>query len=603
MLVRSLQWKKTSVGRWKMYRSANRTTSRYGVTSIFFKRYNSTLPDPAWVNVTSPYRLTDYLGDDKVTLPSGVHFTCTNPDYTFHSLTELRQLYVAIGTNKYNARPFRTPKEFIVFKPKRVAKQLTGILAATELKIEDDQHFVNVCKKLEKKIQPVIADSEEEFVSSIKEITCSVRDLTSNIKHYHLSDDDRAKQFLNIEKAIKSRLERQGYSSLVIHEFATKILIDDCTREFIQEKTYDIVVDIISDEIKKQHVTALDAASSQDRQQIIHLLPQFDGSNRLTQMMAGGPATGKSMITKQFAAKIKCEYGLSLSDFAFISTDRFRLLFLEDSSLGSCKIMRGVYTQDEAREMTQQSILKITKKVEQNGFAPNVFMEMVAPMNEEIKMGLSNNGKVRIALTSYPPAKAVEGNFKRFQDTQERLPPVSAVLGGQKSVSEKTPKIVKDHVGQDVVMTLHDTDELLHGSSDSEALIAVFDCQKDKIIVRDINKMLDFVRKSHINPVATCPDTVYPNAEKIMPQAIIASFLKNYGHKEIVFIDPSKPVIDESSFEKNAYAVFTPESGLAMINEKVFDEIFAKDRFAELLFTVLMDKDLDNKKVASLRLN
>ncbi|STX55609.1 coiled-coil protein [Legionella beliardensis] len=535
--------------------------------NLFFKRFHSTQLSRAWDNTKSPYQVDDIL-QGKVKLTQGTHFSIINPAYINRSLDEIKKLYAAMGTSNHHNYPYRRPRDLVVFNPSRTAWQQTGLVVATEIKVEDDAHYVDICNKLKKDVEYRISAENRSYQIKEKEIEASVYDAIRNCKLHSIALNKTSEHYLHLFQAIHSR--QPTWPLKEIEAAAAKITIDDLLRESIRSQAYDHVIDIVSEQIEHQRLAPLEIIPEQDRQQIMLLLPQFSANQRLMQVMAGGPASGKSVTTKQFMAHIKQEYGLSLSDFSFISTDRFRLLLLNDESLGKDIVLRGLHTQDEARLMTEQAIQIIGKKVGLIKYAPNVFMETVNPVEEEILIGTSLGSKLRISVTAYPPEKAVEGNYKRYQERHERLPPVAAVLGGQKLVSSEAPKMLSKYQGKDIVMTLYNTYALIHDQNEKNAFIGAFHCREDLIILRDINEVLNFVKKSHLNPYAEGPESMYLNSEKLNNSALIAEFFAQYKDKEIIFVDPKANDVDYDNLTKNTYATFSPDSGLIIKNEAIF---------------------------------
>ncbi|WP_148340395.1 hypothetical protein [Aquicella siphonis] len=566
--------------------STRRPGSSSVLSSPFFmaKRHYSV---HAWHHTTSPFRISDILEDDNFKLPSDLQFTLANPQYITRCLREVRAIYRAIG-GKNPEQQNRAAKDLVVFKPERMGLQYLGAMVATEIKTEDDADYLNTCKKLYKLIQPNIAQNHKLFLELAEENEALVHDLAHRHQRTEFSDDPRAQHYLGVRNIIMQRLASKGYDAHIIKHLATKIVMDDFLRNIYEETIQKIITETIHQELLIQHLTALDP-HGEDRQQIL-LLPQFPAHHRLTQVMAGGIATGKSSVAKQFAAEFKSKYGLSLTDFARISTDTFRLLLLDDPYIGNDAITRGLLTQDEARLITDLSIRLIGKKVEQHGSAPHVFMEAVAPTDDELITGTKLGGKVRVAMTSYPPALAVKGNYERYQDKKERLPPVSAVLGSQSLTSKTAPRILDKHGGKDIVMTLHDTYEIIHKSAKGSALIAIFHCHHEKVIVCNLPGLLEFVKKSHVNTSATSPDTMYPDPDKISLPATVDHFLKDYGNKEIVFVDPGQEIHDINDYDNHAYAVYRPGSGLEIKNESVYRALIEHDEAARTAFELMLEK-------------
>ncbi len=553
----------------------------FGTSGLFVtqKRSYST---HAWSYPSTTLRLAEYLKDEQLVLPQG---NFTTIQHALRGLKELREIFAGIGASSYYQQPYRMPRDIVVFNPERMALQYTGIVTATEIKSQDDAEFHHICRKLYKKIHPAVRSLQLDFIEMEQVCENISHDFLRKHKSSFDSTDPMVQRFLQVHQAVRTRLSGKSDTS-TIDMITQKIFMDDLLREQYQAKVYDVVVQEVTQEVGLQHLTALDQVSAEERDQIL-MLRQHPSHQRLTKIIAGGIATGKSSIAKIMAAEFKAIYGREISDFAVINTDRFRPLLTDDPSLGDDPVLRSTLAHDEARLMTDMAIDLIGKKVEELGHGPDVFMEAVSPTNEELHISTKNQGRVRIAWTLYPPEKAVEGNYKRFQDKQERLPPVSAVLGSQQLGSKDAPKIMNDHSGKDIVMTLHNTYKIIHESAEGSALIAILHCQKEKVVVLDVHGILDFVKKSHINTKATSPDSVYPEPEKISLQANIANFLSDYGHKEIVFIDPTAKLTDINEFEEHTYAVYTHERGLEIKDKTIFDKIVNEDAVSRELFTAL----------------
>ncbi len=577
--------------------------------NFFFSNPNTTVAD-AWTHHSSPCRVTHYLSDPNInpyidrntsshqTPPIGACFTIANPENVY--FLDLCRIYSMLRCPDYAERqPYSHPQDLVRFNLPRIVKQVVGMTIAIETKVKDNVDYVNTCKRIENKAQSMVSVFAHEIDNKIKEMTQAIEEKIS----YFLkkqpsdenSDDEIIKRFMHIKKEIYERLIKKNRAS-DINDLAKEILINEYIKEITYSKVHDIVLNIIVNEVTHKKLNAPNSSSKNKDHQPLALLPQIAAHKRLTQMMSGGPATGKSTVTNQIISQLKADFGFSLSDFAFISTDRFRLLLTDDPLINSCKIELGFLTQDEARLITRLAIQSIQDKIKKHGQAPHVLMEIISPLETDLNVGLLNNGEVKIALTSYPPREAVEGNFKRYQKTGERLPPVLAVLGGQKTISTKTPKIIKNYAGKNIVITMYDTYKMIHESEDQQTLIAAFHCKKNRIYIRDIHMMLDFIKKSHINPNATHPDAIYTDADKISLNSIIKNFLDDYAHQYIYFIDPSAELSNEDSLEKNAYAVFSPETGLTIIHEALLQQLKEKDSVIEELFIMLQEKNPVNDK-------
>lgn len=572
------------VSNWKVVRPVSHVHMRHYSASSFFKETNK---PHEWEYETTPLpRVHDVLANPKIQLPQHAIFTILNPENIVRQPEDVHLHYVAIGSKKYDQAPYRTAKELVVMTPQRIATHHLGATIATEVRYEDEMEFTSICGSLQKSIQELVRARAAKFIEMQRECEAIAHDLARKHRRTDVDDDPLVRHFLAIKSAVKSRQSILNWNEEMIARIATEILQDDLLRDRFNFDINDLVTDYIRSEIHHQHLTALDNFES-DREQIL-LLPQYASADRLTKIVSGGIATGKSSITKRFAAQLKEKYGTSIHDFAKISTDTFRLLLLQDRNIGSNADIRSAVTQDEARLMFELAVQLVDRKLEQHGYAPHVFIEAISPTEAEIALGTKLQGALQIDVTHFPnEMDAVSGNYKRYLQTNERLPPVSAVLGSQKLISSAAPTLFNAHRGKDIVMTLHNTYKIIHGASDRHEVIAHFSFKEDKMYIFDIKEMLNFVKKTYINPSAKCEKTVYPESEKISPLAISQCFINHYKNKEIFFIDPEVHIDQFHESAKHAYAFYHPNRGLVIRDEAVFVKMVKGDQHMRTLFNEL----------------
>lgn len=577
-----------SQSNWKIFRPVSHVhVRRLSSASLFRESRSYSTHKQGWEYETTPLpRAHDVLENPNIQLPQHARFTILNPDNIVRKPDELHLHYVAIGTNKHNQAPYRTPKELVVMTPERVATHHVGATIATEVRYEDELEFTSICGSLQKSIQEIVRERAARFHEMQHECEAIANDLARKHRRTDVDDDPLVKHFLAIKSAVKSRQSILNWNEDMIARIATEILQDDLLRDRINFDIHNLVADHIMSEIQARKLTALENFES-DREQIL-LLPQFASGDRLTKIVSGGIATGKSSITKRFAAQLKEKYGTSIHDFAKISTDTFRLLLLQDRNIGSNADIRSAVTQDESRLMFELAVQLIDRKLEQYGYAPHVFIEAISPTEAEIAVGTKLQGALQIDVTHFPDERdAVRGNYKRYLETNERLPPVSAVLGSQQLISSAAPTLFKAHRGKDIVMTLHNTYKIIHGASDRHEIIAHFSFKEDKMYIFDAKEMLNFVKKTYINPSARCEKSVYPEEEKVSTQAMSQCFFDHYKDKEIFFIDPEVHVEQFHESAKHAYAFYHPSRGLVIRDQKLFTKMMESDQNTRTLFNEL----------------
>lgn len=562
----------------------NKRTKKYRYTASSPARLFSTKTrHEAWKQVNLPYRLSDVLRR-KAVLPKGENFTIlTHAIQPYHHISEI---YSVIGTEDYHHPVYRHARDIPIFNPARTAKQYVGMLTAAGLKIEDDEDYLHTCGIIYQDAKQMIDDEHSYLMKKTAEIEQAVKEIIHQAQAHDNADNDIASKYQNMYSTLFSR-HRDKYSSEQIRKVIESVITDDLKKQYLREVIRNKIEKIITDKVIKHQLTSLEHIGSEKRQQVI-MLPHFDAESRLMQVVAGGPATGKSSATKLFAAEIKSKYGLSLADFAFISTDRFRKFIASgDNSIGSCPAKKGLYTQDEARLMTEEALQLIQNQVMETGFGPNIFFETVSPTDLEINIGTYAGGKMRVNLTSYPAEASVEGCYKRAMATNERLPPVQAVLNGQQTVSRETPKTAKYHRGKNIKMALYDTYHMLHAFTEKNPLIALLDCEHHRTIIRDIHGFLDFILKSHINPFAKSPEEILLIKKNYKMEAAINTFIIEYADREILFVDPRQHDIDYHNLAENTYAVYHPDTGVTIKNQILFDRVKQSDSDGGLLLIAL----------------
>lgn len=579
------------------------TTSHQNVRSKHSARFFSTEKPNAWTHISSPYRAPDVLLNPSLQEKMPGSFTILNPKYILNSLSSLALHYKAIGKKKSDriTTDRRNLIDLIVFKPERVAKHIVGVVAATELRIKDDDHFLTICSTLFDKVLPAVQDQQKRINHDIKQAESSILDTIKRHKNKGIIDEAIMGQYFSIYNTIK---KNNSISENEAEEITTQILLADETRKIINEHVYNIVVDTVVEEINQQQVNPLEEFSNADRKQIL-VLTQNEASQRHTHFIGGGPASGKSTLAEKLLLDMKREENSTdtnsshtnnlflpsnslstdvspLDNLAVIATDRYRKWVKydqsqgQDESLGKDVVLQGLFTQDESRLMTEMSFKLIKAKIEETNVGPHVLMETVSPINEEINIGLLKNAKVRISFTSCDPQNAVEGNFARFQATGERLPPVSAVLGGQQLASNGAPKIANHYVRQNVLMLIHDTD-LMRKQKDHNGLIAIFACRENKLIVRDLPGLLEFIKKSHINPVAPSKDKMYLSPNKVSTNNLVKECLEIFDDKEVIFVDPTIKNIDQTNAHQHIYATYNKDKGFTIVNNELFEKTIAEN--------------------------
>lgn len=115
-------------------------------------------------------------------------------------------------------------------------------------------------------------------------------------------------------------------------------------------------------------------------------------------MVAGGPASGKGILTTRITTMLK-DNNMELKNFAMIAPDRYKLVLQDSNILGTDKSYHGTLTQEECRliaEECRDRIIQMAKDTQ----APNTFIERLIPHEDKVELGTYGRGKFRVYITS-----------------------------------------------------------------------------------------------------------------------------------------------------------------------------------------------------------
>lgn len=342
-----------------------------------------------------------------------------------------------------------------------------------------------------------------------------------------------------------------------VEQVATNIAINDIRRT--QRKT--IAQNIVAPFLLKKF-----AAKQIDP--IFFSTPQ----SAFTILLVGGPATGKSTLTRDLLSHYSKIYGIKPEDISFISADVFRLPLLNDHDLGNDTAHHGSLTQDEASSLTYNTILRRREMIGQ-GIASHALFEQMCVNPSELEL-IGSGTQFRVYATFCCPVRAVTNNHNRFMRTKERLVPNQYVLQGQKLATDRMPSLL--NCGEkDIILEIHNTDlkqNQTNTESKSTHPVAILNKSKNRLYVLDLASLLDFVKRSELNPLATCLSTLFPNQQQTSLAACAEKLKKQYGSLEIVFIDPAVQNLDHNNLDEHAYARHSAGDGLRIEQQGVFDQ-------------------------------
>jgi len=474
--------------------------------------------------------LNDYLHHSHK-FDRNLMFTILNPKYIYQSISELQQQFKQVGTMDWDDKEFRFIDTLVTFTPERQIKHWVAILVSVLLKIENGKHFLKVCHELEKKVSPLILKENDYFKkiynNSQQQALNAVNDF------YNQNHSDYYYEIKKLFNAINKRnYTNNNFNKSSINKIVSDIIGNDIYQKEMRNYLIKNIQEIIKNEIKLDNYQAL---------------PTYKPQNRITQMIIGAPATGKSFLMRQSMHYLTKDQTIDATEFANISPDRYRLVLLDDDSLGDDRRIHGSLTHHEARYMAGEAV-KLIEHLAHKNSAPHVFIEQMNIYDDEVLHGTFKNARLRVNITCYPPEKALTGNIERFNDKNHRLVPADIILNAFKTVSQTLPKMLATHQGKDIIFSLYDTYRMVKENvSYQEAFIAEFNCKTKTIKVQNFNSLLDFIKNIYIN-------TKYINSEQmydktILLQTIKADFMRQYkDYKlEIISAQNQDNIVDQKN--------------------------------------------------------
>jgi len=586
--------------------SLGNTRFSYQEFSSSKKGHPNFRPSPAW-KAAPLLDIHKFIKDIETNMPKDAHFSLLDPAYITRNITEIREIFSAIGIQNHDATDTngaaRQLRNLVVFKPERLLLHEVIVQATTQLQIENDNEFKAIVRSLYEKAKQEVQNKNKEFDKAIEYFQDVVKQEISNNKDNYNNSFKFTQLVMPIFKTVAERARDKKYiPGKYIHDetvdsVVSKIIADDLIRKHLAVEINTIVTSHIEEILKLGQFTQLPLYSSSMRQDIFIALTRYTNIEKITFMVAGGPASGKGILTERIAAMLK-DNQMEIKNFAMIAPDRYKIVLGGAESLGKDQSYHGTLTQEECRLIAENCRDRIMEMLKLN-HAPNTFIEMLVPYEDKVELGTYDGGKFRVYVASADPILAVEGSFKRFQEIG-RFVPKEYVLEGQKRVSAYIPKFIRENQNKytDIRLEIHDTT----GAFDDPAAkyrnpVAIIEPSINSVTLFDISKMFDFLKKEDINPNAKSPEEVYAKSSDV--KELAKKLKEDYGKGIIIFVDPREG-IDHVTQQEKIYALFDGETGyMEITNPEIFD-IMLRDNLYKETFQ-LLDSTVGNSVESTLK--
>lgn len=575
---------------------------RYVLEGYSLGRYYSTFhPKTAW-EAAPLVDIHKFIKGTEQNMPKDACFSILHPDYITRSLQEIKEIYGAIGISSHpiGIKSFeRQLKDLVVFRPQRRLLHEIIIQVTTQIQLESDEHFEVLTKAIEKETVKEINDKNPEFEQMRRYYNESAFDAIKDYNFGNSSDSgtEPNETIREIFQTVNNRVKNGTYKpglyipNETLKSVISKIFADDLLKKHYLMHVNEIVASQIKEKLKRGDIQSLKVFKEAEREDILIALDRYKNEQRLTYMVAGGPASGKGILTQRLAALLK-ENNMALRNFAMIAPDRYKLVLQDSKNLGADKSYHGTLTQDECRLIATESRDRIMQMARNNS-APNTFIEMLVPYEDKIELGTYSGGRFRVYIASADPIASVDGSFERFKE-KGRFVPKEYVLEGQKRVSAYIPKLITDNrnKNKNIRLEIHDTTNAFHeDSAKYKNPVALIEPADDVVTLFDLTKIFDFIKKTDINPNAENPNKIF--SATTSTEELARRLKKDYGQGIIRFVDPSTSITDEN-IEEKIYAIYDNNTEQLEIKQpaifnKMMENNLAKTTFQTLDSTVADD--------------
>ncbi|VEB33823.1 coiled-coil protein [Legionella sainthelensi] len=309
---------------------------------------------------------------------------------------------------------------------------------------------------------------------------------------YQVSNKFLLKHHVNPEEAFPL-LVKMTLEDMIYNEEMKK-----CIESYITPKIKEIINQIIADETP---FPIHDAKGTIIGEAPLQKLSVHQGSERLTLMLAGAPASGKGTILAKVLHEAKTTNGIDERDMVKINTDTHRILVCHgrQEQLGTNNELHVSLNNDEASYITLMGYEKMRQKISQDS-APHMLIDGVAPANDRIQLGTQNNGKLEISIVTVDPECSVKRAQQRGESTG-RYVQTSYLINSHRNVTLSTYEMLsnKELIGnKNIQISIYDTN-VPHGTT--PVYIAWIDMKDKKAEIYDSEKLAEFRGKRHIEPI------------------------------------------------------------------------------------------------------
>lgn len=372
------------------------------------------------------------------------------------------------------------PKEYVAFRPERLALHETIVAVSTQLQLTDERQMQSVSRKVYESVRRELSELNLEQLRS--EITAD----TTRLVDAYLQGEDISQQ-------------RNGKQVADLCEKAKEATFGEFKAEY---KLKDAVIARVTDlQFTEQATQRIQPLVQKHLPQDIARLEIPEPGKRLTLMVAGGQASGKgsSVARLQSAAD---EEGIRWANVVKINTDSYKPLLLSPE-----EVRPQLYSQlsQEEASLVNGKIQQRLNQMAEAKQAPHTFVDQVFVGADRIQYGLKEGGRVYGYVVSTDVHDAIQRAYARGEE-EGRFEDTKGILRLHRGMTTQMPTTLAQFAGRDVNFRLVD-----NNVTRGEAPRPVMDVDLlHRAVTVHSQAMLDrFVAKTRINLDATSAENLY----------------------------------------------------------------------------------------------
>ena len=479
--------------------------------------------------------------------------------------------------------------DLVQLTPERLTKQWLAARIPFDVKIDDDEHFLDVTRLIRDKYAlPHLQWVKEDFEASdanplAREIEKAEEELglkpwkpvKSELEEYraHVSE--------NVAKAIKEEFDGESQPKMdlevfgVVHQIHRLMELrqdlgmcefdDDRQRELTQELAVTYLYNRKADELVRQHVdSAIELAI--DMESGLEAVPDPRELRQKHIHVSGGQGSGKTQLSRRTLGILRDED----QDYIRINKDMFRPLMLNhmEASEGldlndpESRRMYGRVTEDELNMIKDKQWRAVTEYAD-SGILPQLLIDSTVISNMgHVEALTEDDSKLSLLYVNTPidearkrvQQRAVGEGIPGIDTLRESLE--SEMLSGHSQSAKQVAGLLVHGVGKNIKLKLLDGK-----SSDRTKPVQMrVELDKGKMDISSAQGVLELLHKSHPKKVATVP-TEEDLAAQVAHFEKIASVMG-----EINFLDPQT---------RDVVARYDNFQGMRILDQERFDDEFA----------------------------